>query len=255
PGGKPAQDAGLGMAHYTAAQGETHTALFAPMHYEPNYAYPLLVWLHPAGDDESQLKRIMPLVSMRNYVAVAPRAPQGLDAATDKPLHAWPVTGDPSTVDRWNLSEQLIFDAVELAQTRFHIASRRIFVAGYDGGGTMAFRLAMDYPQRFAGVLSLCGRFPSGQTPLKRISLARQVPVFLACGRDSRRYASAEVCEHLKLFHSAGMNVSLRQYPCGHEMVPAMLGDMDRWMMEQIAAASAAKSEDAWVEDFDLFER
>ena len=48
-------------------------ALFAPMHYESNYAYPLIVWLHGANDDERQLKRIMPFVSLRNYVAVSPR--------------------------------------------------------------------------------------------------------------------------------------------------------------------------------------
>ena len=48
-------------------------ALFAPMHYEPGYAYPLIVWLHGTGGDQRQLQRVMPLVSMRNYVAITPR--------------------------------------------------------------------------------------------------------------------------------------------------------------------------------------
>lgn len=246
---KLAQEDPLSAARYTCPPGETHVALFAPLHYEQNYAYPLLVWLHGANDDESQLKRIMPLVSMRNYVAVAPRGPLADDGPQDKPAYGWSQSGES-----WTIAEGRVFDAIELAQARFHISPRRIFVAGFDCGGTMAFRLAMDYPQRFAGVLSLCGRFPSGQTPLKRIVDARQVPIFLACGRDSGRYASAEVCEHLRLFHSAGMNVSLRQYPCGHEMVPAMLGDMDRWIMEQISSASTVKSDETCVRDFDLFE-
>lgn len=244
-------DDSLSAARYTAAVGENHTALFAPLHYEPNYGYPLLVWLHGPADDESQLKRIMPLVSMRNYVAVAPRAPQVRGAAEG---FDWSPSG-MGALDHWSAAEQGVFDAVEAGQARFHIAPRRVFIAGFDSGGTMAFRLAMDYPHRFAGVLSLCGRFPNDHTPLKRLALARQVPIFLACGRDSRRYSTGEVCEHLKLFHSAGMNVSLRQYPCGHEMVPAMLADMDRWIMEQIATATAVKSEDACVEDFDLFGR
>src|SRR4051812_40444760 len=47
--------------------------LLAPVHYEPNYAYPLLIWLHSAGDDQRQLRRVMPHVSLRNYVAVGPR--------------------------------------------------------------------------------------------------------------------------------------------------------------------------------------
>ncbi|HVX16085.1 MAG TPA: PHB depolymerase family esterase [Pirellulales bacterium] len=248
PTGKLLPESDLAAAHYTATQDETHTALFAPLHYEPNYAYPLLVWLHGANDDESQLKRIMPLVSMRNYVAVAPRAPQADETFNGRPVHAWSQSGSG-----WTTAEQRVFDAIERAQVRFHISPRRIFVAGFDGGGTMAFRLAMDYPHRFAGVLSLGGRFPSGQAPLKRITDARHVPIFLACGRDSRRYTSADVCDHLKLFHSAGLNVSLRQYPCGHEMVPAMLADMDRWIMEQIASGSAAKSEAACIRDLDLF--
>ena len=28
-------------------------AVFAPLHYEANYAYPLLVWLHGPADDET----------------------------------------------------------------------------------------------------------------------------------------------------------------------------------------------------------
>ncbi|OYV84820.1 MAG: hypothetical protein B7Z73_14725 [Planctomycetia bacterium 21-64-5] len=202
----------LEAAHYSAARAELPAALFAPLHYEPNYAYPLVVWLHGASDDESQLKRVMPLISMRNYVAVAPRGPRRQDRAAGKPAYTWPQ----SAAD-WAVAEQRTFEAIEMAQDRFHISPRRMFVAGYDCGGTMAFRLAMDHPRRF-----------------------RKVPVFLACGRDSHVYASIEVCNNLRLFHSAGMNVSLRQYPCGHEIVPAMLADMDRWIMEQITAGSPA---------------
>lgn len=251
PQSKLVPDATLSAARYTSA-GETPAALFAPLHYEPNYGYPLLVWLHGPNDDESQLKRIMPLVSMRNYVAVAPRAPLCRDR--DAADFGWSQSGEVA-VDHWSAAEQSVFDAVEAAESRFHIAARRIFIAGYDSGGTMAFRLAMDNPHRFAGVLSLLGGFPNDHAPLKRLAHARQVPIFLACGRDSRRYSTLEVCEQLKLFHSAGMNVSLRQYPCGHEMVPAMLADMDRWIMEQISSGTAAKSDDARVEDFDLFGR
>ena len=62
---------------------DTTYALFAPLHYESGYAYPLIVWLHGRGNDERQLLRIMPQVSMRNYVAVAPR---GLGGPTGGPF-------------------------------------------------------------------------------------------------------------------------------------------------------------------------
>src|SRR4051794_5650794 len=60
------------QARYSVDAGKCQ-ALFTPLHYERNYAYPLIVWLHGPGDDERQLKRIMPLVSMRNYGAAGPR--------------------------------------------------------------------------------------------------------------------------------------------------------------------------------------
>lgn len=222
----------LGSAVFRPAQGETHAALFAPLHYEPNYAYPLLVWLHGPGDDEGQLKRIMPLVSVRNYVAAAPRGPRRHDVAAGKAGYRW----SQSPLELLQAEHQ-VFGAIELAQTRFNISPTRIFVAGFDCGGTMAFRLAMEHPDRFAGVLSLGGAFPTGKAALRRLVDSRRVPVFLACGRDSRVYASVTVCRDLKLFHAAGMDVALRQYPCGHEIAPAMLADMDRWMMEQVTGA------------------
>lgn len=56
-------------------RGEETTpfATFAPMRYEPGYAYPLVIWLHGALGDERQLRQVMPKISMQNFVAVAPR--------------------------------------------------------------------------------------------------------------------------------------------------------------------------------------
>lgn len=66
--------AGIGVVEPDPAprvSGRGPYSLFGPLHYEANYAYPLIVWLHGPGDDEHQLRRIMPAISLRNYVAVA----------------------------------------------------------------------------------------------------------------------------------------------------------------------------------------
>ena len=230
----PAPPMDVGAAQFTPARGETPLALFAPLHYEANYPYPLLIWLHGPGDDENQLKRIMPLVSMRNYAAVGVRGTHRDDRLAGKAAYRWSQT--PAEI---SLAEQRVFDAIEIARDRFHIAAHRIFLAGFDCGGTMAFRLAMNHPGRFGGVLSLNGEFPAGRGTLRSLAEARRLPIFLACGRDSRQYPTSAVCEHLKLFHSAGLHVALRQYPCGHELTAAMLSDVDRWIMEQVTAPAA----------------
>ena len=230
PESSPLAETSLGL--FAPARGDSPCAFFAPQHYESNYAYPLFVWLHGLGEDENHLKRIMPLVSMRNYVGASLRGTVEVETNRGRPGYSWSQSRAHVA-----LAEQRVFDVIESAQQRYNLASRRLFLAGFDVGGTMAFRLAMSHPDRFAGVLSLGGEFPTGRMPLLRLGEARRVPVFLACGRESQKFPTTVVCENLKLFHSAGMQVTLREYPCGHQMSPIMLADMDRWMMEQITAS------------------
>lgn len=221
-------------ASYSSVRTTTDqpVTIFAPVHYEPNYAYPLVVWLHGPGNDEQQLKRILPLVSLRNYVGVAVRGTIPCTSASGKAGFSWPQS-EPHTA----LAGQRVLEAISFVQSRYNVSSKRVFLAGFDCGGTMALRLAFAHPRWFAGVLSLGGEFPVGGAPLSRLDEARRVPVFLACGRTSERYPSAIVCDNLKLLHSAGMDLTLREYPCGQELSEGMLSDMDRWMMELVTGA------------------
>lgn len=229
----------------SAALDFAHT-LFAPMHYAAGYAYPLIVWLHGRGNDERQLQRVMPLISMRNFVAVAPRGLRVTLADPETEGFGWEQVDDHIAQ-----AEQRVFEAVEMTGRKLHIAPRRVFLVGFDCGGTMAFRLAMNHPERFAGVVSIDGSFPSGRTPFGKLASARRLGVFLITGRGSSEYPADEVCENLRLFHSAGLSVTLRQYPCGHKLTPQMLADINRWIMEQITPppSQTAESSDDCVAD------
>lgn len=223
---EPAFEIDMGSAEVC---GPASVTFFAPMHYEPGYSYPLIVWLHGTGGDERHLMRMMPLVSMRNYVAVAPRATQPVDATNPQLGYRW-----LQTEEHIQAAEQFVFDGLAGVRQKFNVASDRIFLAGFDTGGTMAFRLALNHPEVFAGVLSICGAFPQGFAPFRNLPKARQLPVFMAIGRDSSEYPPDRAGQDLRLLHSAGMVVTLRQYPFGHELAPQMLADLDRWIIEQI---------------------
>ena len=66
------------------------------------------------------------------------------------------------------------------------------------------------------------------------------VPLFIASGRQSMNYPESMVCKDLRLFHAAGMNVTLRQYPGVNDISELILGDVDRWIMEVIASDKQA---------------
>lgn len=213
-------------------------AFFSPLHYERNYAYPLVIWLHGPNDDERQLKRIMPLVSMRNYVAVAPRGTVSMPDAGDGEPSAHLGFAWSQSPDHILLAEHRVVQAMEAAQRKFNVSRSRVFLAGFGCGGTMALRLALNDPFTFAGAASFGGPFPSTLAPLGRLAAVRKLKLLLATGRDSIDYPPQAVCQHLRLFHSAGMAVCLRQYPCGDDLTTSMLGDMDRWIMDQFIVST-----------------
>lgn len=199
-----------------------HYSVFTPLHYEPNYAYPLLIWLHGPQANERQVQQIMPHVSLRNFVSIGPRA-----SIVAENGFSW----SPDDVAG---AEQLVFDCIDLASSRFNVSEQRIFLGGFQCGGTMALRVALRHPDKFSGMLTIGGPFPAGNSPLVRIQQARQTPLFVAYGNKSTTYPMNAVCNDLRLFHAAGMVVNVRQYPCGDDLYTQMLHDMNIWMMEQV---------------------
>ncbi|MCL2118430.1 MAG: hypothetical protein FWH27_08405 [Planctomycetaceae bacterium] len=220
----------LSLATHDTTSETPHT-LFSPMHYEPGYAYPLIIWLHGKSNAaERQLMKIMPIISMRNYVATAPRgADCPASAKTGTAQYGW-----PNTETGFNLAQKRVFDCLHIASEKCNIARRRVFLAGFDDGGTMAFRVATQFPRYFAGVVSLGGSFPQGRMPLRQLDAVRQLPCLMCVGRDSPVFPPTEAARQMTLFHTAGMSVTVRQYPCRQEISTNMLEDLNRWIMEQV---------------------
>jgi phospholipase/carboxylesterase len=199
--------------------------------YEKNYAYPLIVWLHGSASNEHELRQVMPHVSMRNYVAVAPRG-------------TW---SDPRYKNRfgWRQATDAIESAaariascVAAAERRFNIHPQRIYLVGHGSGGTMAMRVAWNEPHRYAGVAAMNGPLPARLAPLRRVNEARRVPCFLATSRASRAYPDRRVCADLRLLHSAGCTVALRIYPGAGGLTTTMLSDVDCWLMDLVCGKS-----------------
>jgi phospholipase/carboxylesterase len=209
-------------------------AFFVPLHYEPNYAYPLVVWLHGPHDNENQLKKVMPLVSMRNYVGVGPRATAASELDEGSHIRFRWIQGDTHV----HVAEQRVLDAIDEATRRWNIAPNRTFIAGLHCGGTMALRLALRNPERFAGALSFCGPFPTQSAPLARLRQVRKLPLFLTITANSELYPEQEVCQHVRLFHTAKLKVNIHHYPGDDALTTLMLEDMDRWIMDQLIGSS-----------------
>lgn len=206
-------------------------SLFSPVHYEAGYAYPLVVWLHGPCSSELEICQVMPHVSTRNFVGIAPRGTVRESLAERR--FGWEHT--PSAIAE---SCQRVRHCIEAASNHMNIHKNRIFVAGYGEGGTMALRIGMEHPELFAGAASLGGRVPRGSHAFRRINAARRLPLMLSVSPVDGEFSKQEVLNDLRLLHSGGFSLSLNLYPEGDSLTDAMLSDLNSWMMAIVCPSS-----------------
>jgi phospholipase/carboxylesterase len=203
---------------------------FLPTGYERNYPYPLLVFLHGHGGSEEEVLRLAPRLSRRNYVCIGLRGPHPLAPRPDgRRAYTW---GD-GQADA--LLEEYVFRAVEQTRRHYHIHSERIYLAGFREGATLAYRLGLLFPERFAGVIALNGSMPRRGGPLLRLPEVRQLRVLIGHGIANPVVPLSLARADFRLFYAAGLDVHLYTYPTTHRVHPDMLRDIDRWIMQRIS--------------------
>jgi phospholipase/carboxylesterase len=205
---------------------------FLPAGYEHNYAYPLIVLLHAHGGSDEQVLRLAPRISRRNCLYLSLRGPVALDSRDDDglPAYGW---GEPGEHDG-RVAEYLL-KAVEQTRREFHIHSERVYLAGVAEGAAVAYRMALQLPQRFAGVISINGTLPRpAEGPLFRDDEVKDLRVLIAHGAANEVVPLEMARRDFLALYGAGADVTLSTYPCTHAVHPNMLRDINRWVIRNV---------------------
>ena len=215
---------------YSTSQVETPrpwpVRTFLPVHYEPRYPYPLLVWFHGQGGSEEQMLRLAPRLSRRNFICISLRAPICLGPRDHGLGWSW---GDGTQA---TLVEDYMLRAVEQTRRKLHVHSERIYLAGYGDGAATAFRLGLTFPEKLAGVIALNGAMPRVNRPLLRLPQVRGLRVFIGHGIANSIVPQSLVRADHRLLLNAGLEVAMHTYPTTHKLHPDMLRDLNRWVIE-----------------------
>ena len=183
---------------------------------EGDERWPLLLFLHGAGERGSDLGRVTAHGPPRHvaegrrfpFVLVAPQAPDG----------AW-----------WDArSLGALLDRVE---RDYRIDPDRVMVTGLSMGGFGAWALAETFPDRFAAVAPVCG----GGTP-GRICAAAGTPVWAFHGALDDVVAPQRSIEMAQRLRRCDGDVRLTLYPdAGHDSWTATYADpaLYDWLLAQ----------------------
>ncbi len=199
------------------------TGLYVPEKYEPNYPYPVILWFHDAGGDESDLLDLMPRISERNYFGLSLRGPVAFGRKAEAGFD-WPRSAEAVSE-----LERPLFQTLCELRRNFHIHSERIFLAGTGTGATTAVRLLLNRPEWFAGVFGIGGELPAFDP--QRIASPelheRPLRLKLPFSEDQQQQA--------RLWRAGGLNLILET-----EEAPALsankLSQLNHWVMGLICA-------------------
>jgi phospholipase/carboxylesterase len=241
----------------TTGAGALAEARFIPQRYEPNYAYPLLVLFHARGGDEQQMLRSMPALSWRNYVGLSLRGPESASKRGRPEGFGWgpafarpereappPAPAVPegerfrrllfeAAPDPIDVLEESVFASIRQTRRSLHVHSERIFLVGCGEGAAVAYRIALSYPERFAGVVAINGWLPGSFRPLARLKECRDLRILVVHGEWNGRVPIQAARRDVAMLRAGGLRVAFQSYPCAHRLTSPMLSDVDTWLINR----------------------
>jgi predicted peptidase len=150
--------------------------LYLPEEYTSGSAMPVMLFLHGRGESNGPLNIVAkwgpPQLVARGeklpYVIVSPQCPKE---------------------DNWSSPTQQarLTELLDSVVSRFGGNKNRIYLTGLSMGGSGSWRLAADYPKKFAAVVPICGR-----GKIEDADKLKELPIWVFCGDQDGVFKSNE---------------------------------------------------------------
>ena len=183
---------------------------------QPKKKWPLLLFLHGAGERGAHLEAVkvhgpLKLIAQGRefpFIVVAPQCP----------------------ADDWWRPDVLaaLLDDIE---RRYRVDKQRVWVTGLSMGGFGTWSLALEYPDRFAAIAPICG---GGHWWV--VSRIKHLPTWVFHGKKDSVVEYARSVEMVAALRQCGGNVKFTTYPnANHDSWTATYNNPElyRWLLRQ----------------------
>ncbi|MBN1329338.1 MAG: prolyl oligopeptidase family serine peptidase [Candidatus Heimdallarchaeota archaeon] len=203
-------------------------SVIIPDNYEPTHNYPLIVFLHGSGvDDRNSLKLIDYLDG--EYIKLAPNT-RGTSHYFGK---------QETLVD--------IKEAINDVKNNYNIDSEAILLAGFSMGGYGAFRVYMEYPELFKGLVVLSGQpnvrffirlLTKGKfvnfLKKKNIQYFRRIPIFIFHGTLDKNCQYNRMVGFVEKLRNYNEKVVFCNDKVGHKKIEnkEIIEQMNKWIYQ-----------------------
>lgn len=199
-----------------------------------------VIWLHGLGADGHDFEPVVGVLDLHDLPPIrfifphAPARPVTINGGYV--MRAWYdiVSSDFSArrEDPKGIHESALqIEALIAHENERGIANENIILAGFSQGGAIALHVALRHPARLAGILALSTYVPLAETLAHELNAAnRDVPIFMAHGRDDPVIPFDFSQRSCALLRSLGLKVDWRDYPAEHTVTMNELQDIQNWL-------------------------
>ena len=209
-------------------------------HYEPSGdgPHPTIIALHGWGASAMDLLGLAPVLMGGRVQVICPQGQLAVPLGGGAAGYGWfPLagTGLPTTGDSVKQAASEVRSFVDAACARYPIDERRLAVLGFSQGGVLAYRLALEDPERFVGLAALSSWLPPAlASDIAATAAHGSLPTLVQHGTADEVIAVARAQQSSESLRALGVPVTYREYAMGHEINAESLGDLSRWLQEHL---------------------
>ena len=198
-----------------------------------------VVLFHGRGADEYDLVPLLDALDPeRRLIGITPRGPLALPPGGAH-WYAVPRVGFPDAATFWSTYERVARWLDEL-----DVAPERTVLGGFSQGAVMSYALGLGRGRpRPAGIVALSGFIPTVEG--FDVNLTTAPPVAIGHGSLDPIISVEFGRDAARELREAGADVTYREYPLPHAIDPRFVAELQGWLTERFAEASAS-ADPAW---------
>ncbi|MFC6381191.1 alpha/beta hydrolase [Psychrobacter glacincola] len=201
-----------------------------------------VIWLHGLGASGHDFEPVVPQLGLDADMAVrfifphAPNRPVTINGGMVMP--AWYDILEMSLerkvdVNQIEESAQQIEDLIAREVER-GVKPEHIVIAGFSQGGAVAYHVALGYPERLAGLMTLSTYLATNDN-ISYSDANKDMPILIEHGTHDPVVPAILGEQAKQLLSEKGYNVAYHTYPMAHQVCMPQIQNMGKWLNKVLA--------------------